>query len=143
LLVLGQERRQILLSRLEQDGQVAAVHHVYAAVAAQGTRLAHQPAEVRVQLRRATGQVERPDVLGRQHVEHRVHGGLVHLLGAAGPGVYMAVHAGLVAGVAQIDLQGLDGAAAQRREVGDPEQRQGGVQGGSPEALIRGTDPKR
>jgi len=63
----------------------------------------------------------------RKHLEHRVDRGAVHLLGAVRAGVDVAVHAALVAGVAEVDLQGLDALAAQRREVGDLEQRQGGV----------------
>ena len=55
--MLGQERGQVLLPGLGQDGQVAAVDHPHA----QRAGGHHQAAEVRVQLGRAAGQVQRLD----------------------------------------------------------------------------------
>ena len=37
--------------------------------------------------------------------EHQIDRGVIHLLGAVRPGVHVAVHAGLVARVAEVHLQ--------------------------------------
>src|SRR5262249_43799793 len=47
----------------------------------------------------------------------------VHLLAAVGPGVHVAMHAGLIAAVAEIDLQGVEAAAADRRKRNRFEER--------------------
>ena len=55
--VRRQEIGEVFLARLLQDGEIAAVHHLHAARA----RRRHQPAEMRVELGRAAGDVERLD----------------------------------------------------------------------------------
>ena len=65
---------------------------------------------------------------GGEEGQHGVDGLARHLLGAVRPGIDVAVHAALVAAVAEIDLQGFDGTPAQRREIGG-EQGKGGVHG--------------
>ena len=51
----------------------------------------------------------------------------VHLLGALGAGIDMAMHTTLIAQIAQIDLQGLQRPATQGREIGLSKQGQGGM----------------
>ena len=124
--VQGQKVGQILLAGFEQHGEVAAVDHAHA----EGACRSRQPAEVGVQLGRAAGDVERGDAARGQHLQHQVDGVGVHRFGARRPGVHMAVQAALVAAVAEIDLQGVEAAPAQRREIGVGEKGQGGVHGG-------------
>ena len=63
---------------------------------------------MRVELRRAAGDVERRDAPPRQEREHEVDDLARHLLGAVRAGIDVAVHAGLVAAIADIDLQGIE-----------------------------------
>jgi hypothetical protein len=89
----------------------------------------HQPAEVRIHLRCATGQVDQADLRCADEVEHAVQGVQTHLFGARRSRIDVAVQATLVAGVAQIELQDIGSASADRRKVGADEQGQGGVHG--------------
>ena len=57
----------------------------------------HQAAEFAIQLRRAAGDVERRDAPLLKECEHVSALAGVHLLGAFGPRIDVAVHAGLVA----------------------------------------------
>ena len=82
---------------------------------------------MRIQFRRAAGEIERGGAGGAQEGEHRVDGVAVHLLGPVRAGVDVAVQAGLVAAVAEVDLQGVDAAAANRRKVRRLHQRKGGM----------------
>jgi len=91
-------------------------------------RRAHEAAEMRVQLRCATGQVERGHCrTGVDEIDHRIDGRRRHLLRALRPGIDMAVHATLVAAVTEVHLQGFDPAATDAGEVRRCEQRKGGV----------------
>ena len=54
-----------------------------------------------------------------------------HLLGAVRARVDVAMHAGLVAAIADIDLQGVEPAAADRREGNFLQQRKGVVHAGN------------
>src|SRR5712691_1216065 len=63
----------------------------------------------------APGDVERADAGSLEVAQHGVHRLPVHLLGARGAGVDVAVHAGLVALVAEVDLKRFETLAAYRR----------------------------
>src|SRR5207248_2468833 len=89
----------------------------------------NQFAEVRIQLRRAARDVEHAHARGLEVAQHGVHGLQVHLLGARGAGVDVAVHAGLVALVAEVDLERLETLAAYRGKARDFEERERGVHG--------------
>ena len=103
-LVIGEERRQILLRRQLQDRQVAAIDHVPAA----GAALRHEPAEVRVQLGRAARDVHGRNRRLLQRVETQRHRLARHDLAAIRAGVDVTVTARLVAELADIDLENLD-----------------------------------
>jgi putative IMPACT (imprinted ancient) family translation regulator len=121
--VVGEEPGEVFLARLEEHREVAAVDHVHAEAA----RRAHQVAKVRVQLRRAAGDVERRGAAGREIFE-QVRGRFSrHRLRARGAGVDMAVQARLVAHVSHVDLHGLEARAAQRREIGFEEEWKRGM----------------
>ena len=107
--VLGEERRQVGLRRQAEHGEVAAVEHVTAEPRAPFD----EPAEMRVELRRAAGDVDRRDGRPPQHFDalrHRLAG---HDLPPVGTRVDVAVHAGLVAELADVDLQDLDAGRTQ------------------------------
>src|SRR3974390_31348 len=71
------------------------------------SRCAHEAAEMRIELRRAAGDVERVDLPSHEHVEHEVDCIALHFLGAVRSRIDVAMHAGLVAAIADIDLQRL------------------------------------
>ena len=104
--------KQVLVARLLLNGEVMPVHHLHAHIA----RRHHHAAEIRVQLRGAAGDVERRDAPPLQEFDHQIGSRGVHLLGAVRAGIDVAVHAGLVATIADIDLQGLKLPARDRRE---------------------------
>jgi hypothetical protein len=85
--------------------------------------LLHEVAELRMQLRRAAGDVERRDVV--EKAEHRGDVLRGHHLGARGPGVHMAVHAALVAAIADIELERVELSAPDRWERDLFEPREG------------------
>ncbi|MNZ36562.1 hypothetical protein D3C78_539880 [compost metagenome] len=91
--------------------------------------MADQIAKARVHLRRAAGQVEGVHRMGIDHLIEDSQGGVAHALGARRPGIDVAVQAALVAAIGQVDLQGFQLAAANRREVQGIEQREGVVHG--------------
>ena len=123
-LVRREELRQLLHPRLEEHGQVAAVDHV----PAERPRLAHQLLEVRVQLWRATCEVDDRHVGARgEELEHTAGHGLAHDLGPRRACLHVAVVAGLVAALADVHLERRDLAAAQRRQ---PMMREGSVEVG-------------
>ena len=121
----GEKRRGVFLTRLEQHGEVAAVDHPDAGA----PRALDHRTEVRVELGRAPGEVQRRSAAHLEISEHEVDGLPVHRFGAMRPRVDVTVHAGLVAAVAQIDLQRRQGAPADRREVGSRNERQDVVHG--------------
>ena len=123
--LVGQKLRQVGLAGLGQDGEVAAVNHRHA----QRPGGHHQAAEMRVELRRAAGQIQRLDAARLQHLQHQVDRAAVHLLSAVGAGVDMAVQAALVAAVAQVDLQRVQALARDGRKVSAGQQVDGGVHG--------------
>jgi hypothetical protein len=101
-LIGGEKFSEVFLARLLLDSEVMAVHHLHRHVARRGD----QPAEVRIEFGRAAGNVERRNAPPFQEVDHGVGCRAIHLLGAAGAGIDVAMHAGLVAAIADIDLQG-------------------------------------
>ena len=121
--MLGEELRQAVLPRLEQDGEVAAVDHLDA----ERPRRAHQVAKPGVQLGRPAGEVEGADATRGEHLRDQGHRPGVHHLGAIGAGVHVTMHAGLVAAIAEIDLQRGGGLATDGGKVGGLEQRERGV----------------
>ncbi len=119
--LLCQKGRQIGLARLRQDGQIASINDTYTPCPG----LTHQGTEVFVQFRCPPSQVQRTRLTCSQDLHDQLHGVRVHHLGAVGPRIDMAVNTGLVALVAQVDLQGLQRAAPDRREVGLDKQGKG------------------
>src|SRR6266571_6659351 len=82
---------------------------------------------MRIQLRRAAGDVEyfySGDLEKDQHIGDRL---ARHQLGALRAGIDVAVHAALVALVAEIDLQRFQAPAPERREAVSPHQGERGV----------------
>ena len=119
----GEELRESFLSGLLEDGEVAPVDDVSAERA--GTR--DEAAELRMQLGRAAGDVERLGARILEKHEHVLHDGRRHHLGALRSGIDVAMHAALVAAVAKVDLQRLQALAPQGRKAVAREQRQRGV----------------
>ena len=113
-LVFGQKRSQAFLPLLQQNRQVAAVDHAHT----HGAGRHHQVTEAPVQLRRPASQIQGLYLTRLQHLRNQGQRGLVHHLGSVGAGVDMAMQATLVAFVAQVDLQGLQGSALDGRELG-------------------------
>ena len=66
---------------------------------------------MRIQLRGAAGQIKDRDLAAFQVLQNIVDGFPCHDLGALRPGIDMAVQTLLVAQIAQVHLQGLQGAA--------------------------------
>ena len=71
---------------------------------------------MRVELRRAAGDVEGGDALAFEEGEHDPDDLGGHFFGAVGARVDVAMHAGLVAAIADIDLERVEPAAPDRRE---------------------------
>jgi hypothetical protein len=111
--LLSKKVGQVLLIRLGKDGEVAAVDHLHI----QTPGRLDQPAETRMQLRRAAGQVERGQVARFQHARDELDGCVVHRFGTVRACVDVAVQAGLVAAVAEVDLQGGESATLQFGEI--------------------------
>ena len=87
-----------------------------------------QVAEVGVELRRTASQVQALDgCIGIHEVDYRVDGFTRHLFRPVRASTHVAVNAGLIAPISQVDLQGTDHLAGQRREIGLGQQRQSGV----------------
>ena len=106
-LVLRQEVRRVLLPRLEQDRQVAAVDPL----PAESVRAAHQVAELIVQLRRSAREVEALDAgVALEQPQHPVRSGPVHHFGALGARLHVAVVAGQVAAPSDVYLERRHGA---------------------------------
>ena len=84
-----------------ENGQVAAVNYIDAAPA----RFADQKTKMLVQFRCAAGQVERLRPACIEKAQHRVDGLAFHHFLTRGAGIDVAMQAGLVALVAEVDLQ--------------------------------------
>ena len=98
---IRQEFRQVFVARYFQDGQVAAVNDP----PAQGPCPVHESPEFRIEFRRSAGHIQDLHGTGLQEMQHQVHMFRAHEFGAMRAGVDMAVHALLVAFVAQVHLQ--------------------------------------
>ena len=124
-----QKRRQIFKTGFFENRQIAAVNHAQSAFAGRN----HQPAKIRIQLRRTTGQVDRRYVrAGRQKSDYRVDRFAGHLFLAGRASVDVAVQATLVAAVAEVQLQRLNRPPRKGREVGTKKQGQHGMHQGAP-----------
>src|SRR5262249_49974633 len=108
----GEKLGEILLAGDFEHGEIAAIHHAHA----HGARRAYQSAKVRVEFRRAAGDVEVRQALSRKESKHRVDHLARHFLAAVRAGIDVAVHAGLVAAIADIDLERVEPAAPDRRK---------------------------
>src|SRR5437870_3577551 len=117
----GEEAREVRLSRLLQDGEVAAVDDMFAKPA----RARHEAAELGMQLRRAARDIQRLDL--RQECDHVVDHLRRHHLRALRPGIDVAVHAALVAAIAEVHLQDLEALAPHGREAVLAQQGKRGV----------------
>jgi hypothetical protein len=73
-----------------------------------------------MELGRAAGDVERGDGALPEHLQHEIDGAGIHRLGAVRPGVDVAMEAGLVAAVAEVDLKRGQPPAPDRRKGDGP-----------------------
>ena len=112
-VVVSQKLWQILVARLEQNGEITAVDDLHTECMA----FAHQVAKVGIHLRRAAGQVDHLDIPLADDLKNQVDGGLVHQLGAGGASIHMAVHTTQVAQIPQVYLQHGSGMATQWRKI--------------------------
>src|SRR5258708_3173374 len=71
---------------------------------------------MRIELGCAAGDVESGDAPALQKFQRHVGDAAAHLLGAVRARSDMAMHAGLVAAIADVDLERVEPAAAKRRE---------------------------
>ena len=117
----GQEGIQVLMAGLGEDGQIAAVDDVDT----KRSCAPYQRAKVRVELGRAAGDVERRNAAAFEHVQHMLDHFAAHLLGPMRAGIDVAMDARLVAAVADVDLQGGEVPALDRRKRDSLEQRPG------------------
>ena len=96
---------------VELHGEVVPHHDL----AAQGAGTNHQFLELRVQFRGAAGDVQRADLrMGFEDAQAGVHGLRAHRFGARRRGIHVAMPAGLVAELGDVELQGID---RQRRQI--------------------------
>ena len=91
------------LTRLEENREIAPVDHLHAKL----RRRFDQHEKCRVQLGRATCDIECGDFAFAQNSNDEFNVRLIHHLATGGAGVDVTVHTGLVAAIAQIDLQRL------------------------------------
>ena len=119
--MIRQKKSEILLSRLGQDREIAAVDHVDVI----GPHLLNELSKTRMQLRRSTGEIEAGDALRPYRLGNQLHQSVGHHFRAPGSGVHMAVATALIAAVAEVHLKGAQPAALQGRErLGTGSQRQ-------------------
>ena len=104
-----QKMGQILLAGLRKDGEVAAIDHLDTQPASRH----HQLPELGMELGRPTGEIQAGEAPGCQHLWNQPEGIPIHRFGAGGSRIHMAVAAGLVAAVAEVHLQGGEGAASE------------------------------
>src|SRR5437867_1217494 len=122
--LIGEKLREIMLTRLLQNGEVAPVDHPQTKCPCAGDKLTKQ----RMQLRCATGHVERWDAVLLQKRQHCVDVLSRHLLRPIRPGRYVTMRARLVAAIAKVDLQGFEALATERREVRRAKEGKRGMQ---------------
>jgi len=105
------------------DGQIAAIHDMNVECA----RLCDQIAELRVELGRAAGDIQRRHARAAQVLQDLVDDLARHGLRARRPGIDVAMDTALIATIAEIDLQHFHGIARNRGELGLLEQGQRSV----------------
>ncbi len=108
-----QEVRQIRMTRHLQNRQVATIDHVRAV----GASALDEPAELRVQLGRAAGDVELGNAPELEHAKAGVDDVGWHDLRAVRSRIHVAVAARLVAQLADVDLQRPDAGGPQRIQI--------------------------
>ena len=118
--VRSKEIREVFLTRLLQNSEVAAVHHFDAELAC----LNHKVVKMRVELRRAASDVEGGDAAAFEKIQHDADDVSSHFFGTRRPGIDVAMEARLVAAIADIDLQRVELGPADRGEGNLVEQRQ-------------------
>ena len=102
-LIVGKKVGEILLPDDFKNGEIAAIHDADVHGACGG----YQAAKVRIELRSTAGDVKRGDALSRKERQHRADHLPRHLFGAVRAGTDVTVHAGLIAAIADIDLERL------------------------------------
>ena len=109
-LAFSKKLRQIRVTLKQEHGQVAAIDDVLAS----GRTLIDQIAEVRIELGGAAGEINGVGIAPVEGGEAGVHGFTIHdLPPAVRTGVDVAVAAGHVAELAEIDLEDLDAARSE------------------------------
>ena len=118
---VGKKLRQIAVFRVgHDDRQVAAIDNVLT----QFRTLVHEPAEIRIHLRGAAGDIHGRNVITTEHVEAELEGRAGHVLGLfIRSGIDVAVDAGLIAEFADVHLEDVDlrRQDAPVREIGLPD----------------------
>ena len=85
--MLREEGGQVLVGRILEDGQVAAVDDI----SAERARLLHKPAELRVKLRGPSGNVYRRGIARCDHIEAALQRGSRHGFASIGARIDVAV----------------------------------------------------
>src|SRR4029453_19110814 len=114
-----QEFRQLFLARLLQNREIAAVDDLRVPPA----RLLHQSPKVWIELWRSARDVEDGNLLTAKKFQHQIRDFARHLLGSGRARIDVAVKTGLVAAVADVDLQRFKLAATEGRKTNLVEQR--------------------
>src|SRR5690606_6578249 len=99
-LVFFEKLRKIFIARHGQDREIAAVHDV----PSQAASLWSEPAEVWIHFWGAAGDIDHRYGILAQDGQALLHGLLRHDLRAIGTGIHVAVLAGLVAHLSDVDL---------------------------------------
>ncbi len=115
-----QEFGEVFLPGLLQDREVAAIHRPDTELA----RLAHQAPEMRIKLGRPAGNIESWDLLTAKKAHDLAGDRAAHFLGAVRPRIDVTVDAGLIAAIADVDLQRFQLAPPDGRKSNLVEQRQ-------------------
>jgi len=106
--MLGEELRQVRLGWEEQDRRVTSIHHM----STKGSALFDQPAKVGVKFRSPTRDIDCRNISFLEGLDALLCRFSGHTFGPIGPGIDMAVPAGLIAELADIDLKDCDSCGA-------------------------------
>ena len=112
-MVVGEKASNPFVAGFFHDGRIEPIHHVQART----TRLLDEPAEIRIHLRRATGDIERAHAMAPCDVERELHGCAIHQFGTLRSSRNMAMDATEIAQVAEIELQGIQTLARNARKI--------------------------
>ena len=110
---------KVLLTRLLQNGEITTVHNFNAKFA----RFAHKPTKMRIEFGCSACNVEGRDLLVAKKIQHQLSDVAPHLLSSSRAGIDVTMETGLVATIANIDLQRFQLAAAYRGKRNLVEQR--------------------